>query len=122
MVRIHAPAASRGAFEALLACVFTLDCLYLRGSPDAPSLYSSGVRYHDECPGEESWATIPVVLDWGEGVCKDLACWRAAELVVSGEDPYARPELWQIRPRRWHVVVRRSGGYYEDPSRALGMR
>lgn len=121
IVRIVAPAHGPAALRRLLRSLYELDRDALR-SGRFPGLYSSGVRYRRE-PREtrEEWLTIPSVLSSGYGDCEDLACWRAAELCVSGEDPWARPML---RPSAsgWHVVVLRGDGSVEDPSRVLGMR
>lgn len=86
-----------------------------------PPIYSSGVRYRREPPGSERWQLPSQTLSKGEGDCEDLASWRAAELRVSGEDPYARAVVVRSGPRTWHAVVRRGDGSYEDPSAALGM-
>lgn len=89
-----------------------------------PPLYESGVRYAQERPRDvrrhgEAWNRPARVAGLGHGDCEDLACWRAAELVVSGADPRAIP---YIRPagRGMHALVSREWGV-EDPSAALGM-
>ena len=126
-VAIVAYANSREAFQALLDCVYSLDCIYLSAVPDCPSLYESGVRFRPEdrdCDDgtckEERFCTIPVVLRARVGDCDDLAPWRAAELTVREGVP-SRPLIVQIGPRSWHVVVQRSDGQVEDPSAVLGM-
>lgn len=86
-----------------------------------PSLYASGVRYQREPAGEEDWQTVSVTYRRKTGDCEDLAAWRAAELVVSGEDTKARAVLKRIRPGLIHCIVRRGNGQYEDPSKLLGM-
>jgi len=59
------------------------------------------------------------------GQCEDLACWRAAELVVR-HGIQARPDFTcDARgdgSRLYHIVVRLPDGRIEDPSRNLGMR
>jgi hypothetical protein len=124
-VAIIAPAKSRESLTALLACLFSLDQLYLRTTRGIPPLYQAGVRYQredlDAQMGMEFWLTIPEIMAQGWGDCEDLAAWRAAELRVSGEDQDARPELVAIRPGQWHVIVRRGDGAPEDPSAMLGM-
>ena len=118
---------SREAFQALLECVYQLDCLYLHSVPDCPRIYESGVRFRPEdrdCPDgtcqEERFCTIPVVLRARVGDCDDLAPWRAAELTVRDGIP-ARPVIVPVGPHSWHVVVQLADGRVEDPSALLGM-
>lgn len=127
-VAIVCGARSRASFEALLACLFSLDRLYLASHPHTPRLYESGVRYcrerdvEDEIyHREERWRTVPAVLQGKHGDCEDLASFRAAELVVTGEDTAARPHIREVIPGCWHVVVLRGDDTFEDPSRVLGM-
>lgn len=86
-----------------------------------PWLYDAGVWYQREPRGEERWLTPTQALERGAADCEDLAAWRAAELVVSGEDPYARAVVLRSGPHTWHAVVSRQDGTFEDPSAALGM-
>jgi hypothetical protein len=58
--------------------------------------------------------------NWGD--CDDLAPWLASELRASGDDPGARPRVYQSGPNRWHVVVQTSDGKILDPSRWAGMK
>jgi hypothetical protein len=87
-----------------------------------PSLYKSGVRYEGEPYGQEDWQVPSVTLRKGVGDCEDLAAWRAAELVVSGEDRGARAVVKLVRPGLVHCLVLRGNGQIEDPSAKLGMR
>jgi hypothetical protein len=87
-----------------------------------PPLYKSGVRYVAEPLGRENWQIPSVTLQLGGGDCEDLAAYRAAELVVSGEDPRARAVVRIVRPGLMHCVVLRGNGQVEDPSKLLGMR
>lgn len=92
-----------------------------------PQLYRSGVYYEREDAkqcwlpmkgGCEDWLSAEQVIAQGKGDCEDLACYRAAELILKGERARAIP----IRTRiGWHIVVRRADGTREDPSRVLGM-
>lgn len=121
-IRIVVPRADPRMIAACLAALQTLNTLWLQCNPRTPALVESGVRYRRETPWErEEFLSIPAVLDRGYGDCDDLACWRAAELRAHRVDPYARVELVPISPRVLHVLVRRSDGTLEDPSRALGM-
>lgn len=107
---------------------------WLRDHPRAPRLYSSGVRYVANGARTELWRTVPEVLvlsrSTGGTDCQDLAAWRAAELVVRGQDPAARAvsRLYVLdepsgdSTMLFHAVVRRGDGSVEDPSAALGMR
>lgn len=120
LVRIVAPVRGERGLNACLQALMELDVTALK-SGVFPALYASGVRYRREpLPVREQWKTVPAVLRDGHGDCEDLATWRAAELVVTGQDPAARPVLVRTG-RGWHVVVRRGDGSTEDPSRLLGM-
>lgn len=86
-----------------------------------PPLYRSGVRYR-RARKEDTWRTPRQVLERGAGHCPDLACWRVAELRLSGEDPHATVMVRRGGAAMGHVVVRRGDGTQEDPSRILGMK
>ena len=86
-----------------------------------PPLYRSGVRYQ-RGRREDAWRTPQQVLELGGGHCPDLACWRVAELRLSGEDPQATVMVRRGGRAMGHVVVRRGDGTQEDPSRVLGMK
>ena len=57
--------------------------------------------------------------------CEDLACWRAAELVVR-HNIQARPVFMERRRSNgsylYHILVRYPDGRIEDPSKILGMQ
>ena len=86
-----------------------------------PRLYASGVRYRREPLGQESWQLPTVTLQARSGDCEDLAAWRAAELVVTGEDRRAKAVVRIVRAGLMHCVVLRGNGAIEDPSKILGM-
>lgn len=86
-----------------------------------PRLYNSGVRYQREPRGQEDWQTVSRAYRSKFADCEDLAAWRAAELVVSGEDRRARAVIKRVRPGLIHCLVQRGSGLMEDPSRVLGM-
>ena len=113
------------ALRLFLDVLFKIDCLYLKDYPSFPTLYSAGVRYQAEDPGLEEWRSCPIVRERGKGDCEDLACWRAAELVVR-HGIQARPMVVRqpTRPgvRLYHIVVRLPSGQIEDPSKRLGMK
>lgn len=87
-----------------------------------PPLYDAGVRYQMEPPGRERWQLPEETYRRKEGDCEDLACWRAAELVVSGQDPGARAIIRWLRPGLMHCLVLHTTGQVEDPSKILGMK
>lgn len=91
-----------------------------------PPLYTSGVRYQDEPPDEDSFVDAATVYSRGYGDCAHLAAWRVAELQVSGEDAGLRikwaPATKDNSPRAFHAEVRRADNTTEDPSKVLGMR
>lgn len=107
----------------LLRALTEIDLRYLQQNPNTPSLYSSGVRYIREPIGQEEWLSVPEVLRRGGGDCEDLACWRAAELILRGKR--AEP-IWRRMPSSvsgqalYHILVR-VGLSIEDPSKLLGM-
>jgi len=113
-------------FAAALMGVIAINRLWLRdahrqGKPVAP-LYAAGVIYHPE--QKENFLCIPGVLARGFGDCDDLTAWRVAELRESGQDPGARPFVRPSKsgvPGRFHALVLRGDGTYEDPSAKLGM-
>lgn len=68
--------------------------------------------------GCEDWLCAWDVNERGQGDCEDLACYRAAELILAGERARA---IAQRTRAGWHIVVRRGDGTIEDPSKILGM-
>lgn len=110
--------------EAIEAVVLA-NQLYLR-LHQVPPIYESGIRYEEEPAGQpyEDFAAVPVILARGWGDCDDLVSWRIAELRNSGENAKVRLK-WAYDPirgaRMYHVLVRRSNGQVEDPSKRLGM-
>ena len=97
----------------------------LRSNRSFPPLYASGVRYSREnalarkgLRQFERWQTVPIAYKTKLADCEDLACWRAAELILQGERARAIPIRNSLG---WHIVVRRGNGRIEDPSRRLGM-
>lgn len=109
----------------LLEALVLVDAAYLIAHPETPPLYESGVRYEEEPPGQEDWQDIPTCLRMRVGDCEDLACWRAAELVVR-QRVLARPTFTFKRRANggyvYHIQVKLPNGQIEDPSRILGMR
>lgn len=115
--------ASEHVMLKLLSGLCLANLYFLRAHPDCPGIYESGVRYQREPPGQEEWQDVPNMLRSGNGDCEDLACWRVAELRISGVK--ARPHLTYRKVGdtfRYHVTVRHSDGRIEDPSLTLGMR
>lgn len=108
--------------QILLDTLFQFDILYLREHPQTPLLYDSGVFYLEEKSNSEDWRDIPNTLRKGNGDCEDLACWRAAELVVKyNVDAYPFATYQDLgKLTLFHVLVWTPYGI-EDPSRELGM-
>jgi hypothetical protein len=111
------PARGRRSIEAALAALFALNVAFFQSHPNAPHIRRAGVRYARE--RGERWQTAPVLLASRRGDCEDLASYHAAFLRARGER--AVPQLREVRPGLWHVVVRRADGRIDDPSRWLGM-
>lgn len=120
LATLHVSADRELLSAALLGLLAVNVVLMRRGG--VPALYGSGIRYQREVKGREDWKDCARVAEDREGDCEDLACYRAAELVSSGEDLDARPAVIWTSPRMLHAVVRRGDGSYEDPSRRLGMK
>jgi hypothetical protein len=118
------PEFSEPYLQIMLDGLVAMNVLYLRAHPRTPPLYRAGIVYHREPPGRDEWATIPRVLEVGNGDCEDLAGWRTAELQRLGEHARAFPKLVRQNPdgtKLFHILVRRGNGTVEDPSRKLGM-
>jgi hypothetical protein len=118
---------SERVLDILLEALVKIDELYLRLTPNTPSIYKSGVRYYHYADREE-WLAIPECLHERIADCKSLSAWLVAEYRVSGIDPGAKcvkkyntietdfgPLLL------YHIQVQRSDGSLEDPSVQLGM-
>ena len=107
----------------LIDALYQIDLDYLTRHPRTPHLYASGVYYRAEAPGQERWRSVPWVLKRGHGDCEDLACWLAAQHTLRGSParPVARRGRLRGGKRTYHIVVQRSDGRIEDPSRRLGM-
>lgn len=116
------------AMRALLDCLLAIDCAEIVANPGLPEVYASGVKYrvrHSQC-GEDMWRDILACVEEGIADCKDLACWRAADLIVRhGIRAYPifirqeRPDGGQL----FHILVWREDqpDHPEDPSLKLGM-
>jgi hypothetical protein len=90
--------------------------------PPLTEAIASGVRWKPEpyTDGEHfDLSHVVAARKWGD--CDDLAPWLAGELRATGEDPGARPRVYQSGPNRWHVVTETSDGQILDPSRWAGM-
>ena len=90
--------------------------------PPLTEAISAGVRWRPEpFKDGEHFDLAEVVTGRGWGDCDDLAPWLAGELRATGEDPGARPRVYQSGPGRWHVVTETSDGEILDPSKWAGM-
>jgi hypothetical protein len=91
--------------------------------PPLTEAIRKGLRWKPEpfLDGEHfDLADVVARRNWGD--CDDLAPWLAGELRATGEDPDARPRVYQSGPNRWHVVVETGDGQILDPSIWAGMR
>lgn len=113
---------STAALNGLLFGLMLADVAWLRDYPKTPALYSSGVRYKQEPPGQEKWEGIASVLIHGIGDCEDLACWRASEYQKRRIRALPR-NVWRLVDGqiRAHAFVLLPDGSTEDPSELLGM-
>lgn len=126
VLRLDAYRDERVPLLALYGAITFCNIDYLRTHPATPLLYRSGIVYAREAALDrqaEIVRDIPSLLRDGWGDCDDLACWRAAELVVR-HGRRAQPVMIPGgRAARWHVVVRDlETGRMHDPSAKLGMR
>lgn len=80
-----------------------------------------GIQWQPEPPGAEHFDHAAKVLGRGHGDCDDLAPWHAASLRVTNEDPGAKAVVKRVADDRWHALVKRSDGTYDDPSLTAGM-
>lgn len=108
-----------------------VDALQMRragpGRPRVRGLITDRLlRYSANDPHEE-WQTYDELVEkigrhgFAYADCEDLATLVAAEYRVDGVDPGARIHVYRTAPSVSHVVVRRSSGALEDPSRSAGM-
>lgn len=114
------------AMRLLLDCLLAIDILELRAFPDIPPVYKSRVKYRvrrSPC-GEDAWRDVLSCIEERIADCKDLACWRAAELIVrlgiAAKPVFIRQERPGDGPL-YHILVEMPDGSYEDPSIILGM-
>jgi len=129
VLSMFGPAGDREVADEALGCMLraltSVDADYLHAHPEVPLLYQSGVRYQEEPPGQEDWQDVAACTRLGNGDCEDLACWRAAELVVRCHVGAAPTFISRDRAnggRLFHIQDKYPDGRVEDPSRRLGMR
>ena len=110
-------------------CDFLFRCNvdYLLAYGDrVPRFHAAGLHYkspEDAC-GSDIWQDIPTLLGRRFGDCKDLACYRAAELVVRDRvaaKPFVKRRFYPDGFALYHVVVLLPNGEFEDPSVECGM-
>jgi hypothetical protein len=89
--------------------------------PTAAEAIANGVKWKPEPPGDEHFDNAARVNARGWGDCDDLAPYHAASLRITGEDPEARATVIKTGPKRWHAIVERSDGSFDDPSAEAGM-
>lgn len=107
------------ALQAASQGLVALGRLYL-AEGNLPPLYDSGVLYHAEPRGRERWLSADQVFHLGRGDCEDLTNYRVAELQLRGE--FAKSKIIKTGRRKFHALVQRGDGSYEDPSIRLGMK
>jgi hypothetical protein len=108
----------------LLAVMTLIDANYLVNHPEVPLLYQSGVKYQDECAGNDDWQDVPTTLRLTTGDCEDFACFRAAELQVRfGINAWPTTTMRRTPQGKlaFHSAVRLPDGTIEDPARKLGL-
>ena len=123
-----ARSASEQVLDIILEALVQIDLLWLRLNPSTPRLYKSGVRYFHEGIADE-WFSVDEALHEMLADCKGLSAWLVAEYRHYGIDPGAKcykkfaviddPTVGKLV--LYHIMVQRSDGTIEDPSRVLGM-
>lgn len=111
---------SAATYSAALGGLVGVDEEILRQNPELPLVYASGVKY--KLPPHRVWRYPNEIARDGWGDCEGLACWRAAELHVTGADPNAEVVAYRSGPKRFHAIVVRGDGWVEDPSIVCGMK
>lgn len=128
------PEFARQALLILLGAMVETNVLFLRSHPRTRSvdawLRAPNSRYDDaaqgvQSAGQEAWQDVPTILRLRrDGLStagnRDLAAWRAAELIVAGVP--AELKLETRGQREWRVVVVLPNGSIDDPSRGRGWR
>jgi hypothetical protein len=136
---------SNEILQIMLDALFRVDIAWLKAHPELPSIYAiardagfghlprpdkklgpggTWMRYEREPLGQEDWKDIPTCLADGFADCEDLACWRAAELVVRrgiAARPIASAKEMADGSLLYHITVVYPDGTKEDPSKKLGM-
>ena len=106
------------ALQALLVCLYQLDCIWLQFHPYTLPLYQSGVVYKRT----DVWDPIPALYGRQHGDCKSLTAARCAELRRSGV--WCRP-VFRFKDllggTMYHILIMFADGTWEDPSKILGM-
>jgi len=113
---------SKPILDASLEAVTRLDEQLLEKGVPTFREAKNRVSWAPEPPGQEHFDHAGIVLGRGKGDCDDLAPWHAASLRHTGEDPRARAVVKRSGHRKWHAVVKRGDGSYDDPSKEAGMR
>lgn len=119
---------SQQVLDVLLKALFRIDVDYRRAHPSTPRLRDAGVLYMEEPPGQEEWQDTPTCLRKKRADCEDMACDRAAEIVVrDGVEawPFFKEARRPDGGYLYHILTARREGRavrVEDPSRENGMR
>lgn len=90
-------------------------------TPTSDQLIEAGAKWRPEKPGDEHFDHGALIAKRGHGDCDDWAPLHAATLRATGEDPGARAVVRKSGPKRWHAIVQRSDGSFDDPSLEAGM-
>lgn len=109
--------------DAALEAVTRLDEALIKNgeSPTSHALIARGAKWRPEKPGDEHFDNGAIISQRGHGDCDDWAPLHAATLRVTGEDPGAKAIVKRSGEKRWHAIVQRSDGTFDDPSLAAGM-
>jgi len=116
------PVGTRLSILHSLLNALTLENLGILHYNNIPSIYVVAPKYNLKVSDIDEWLDIPDIIKRKTGDCKDFACWRVAELRRQGEmaNPFIQYKK-QGDIDLFHIVVQRSNGVIEDPSKLLGM-
>lgn len=122
-VAVPEQAVDAPVLNAALEAVTRLNQKLIRSgaSPTSDQLIDAGARWRPEPPGQEHFDHGGILAGRGHGDCDDWAPLHAATLRETGEDPRARAVVRKSGHKRWHALVQRSDGSFDDPSIEAGM-
>lgn len=113
---------TKPVLDAALESVTRLDEQMIRdGTVPSFDEIKHRINWKPEPKGDEHFDHAGKVVARGWGDCDDQAPFLAGSLRATGEDPEARAVVKKSGHRKWHAIVQRGDGSFDDPSRETGM-